>query len=154
MDRAAACKDGRRPRETSVTNSITVENSSSREYCRCRCSSNTASIQSLGRACSSATRVITLAGARCSKRSRTEFRMAPLPFLPAIVSRKMVPAQHPERGGCKGENRAGLASRPRSRDGLATPEGKRMQREQLESAPDAAADWPDQIYDLLKQHGI
>jgi sulfopyruvate decarboxylase alpha subunit len=29
-----------------------------------------------------------------------------------------------------------------------------MQREQLESAPDAAADWPDQIYDLLKQHGI
>ena len=29
-----------------------------------------------------------------------------------------------------------------------------MQRETLESAPDAAADWPDRIYDLLKQHGI
>ncbi|NOG70158.1 thiamine pyrophosphate-binding protein [Roseicella sp. DB1501] len=29
-----------------------------------------------------------------------------------------------------------------------------MQRDTLESAPDAAADWPDQIYDLLKQHGI
>jgi sulfopyruvate decarboxylase alpha subunit len=29
-----------------------------------------------------------------------------------------------------------------------------MQREQLESAPDAAADWPDQIYTLLKQHNV
>ncbi len=29
-----------------------------------------------------------------------------------------------------------------------------MQREQLESAPSAAADWPDQIYDLLKQHNV
>ena len=34
--RAAACSDGRRPRETSVISSITVENSSSREYCRWR----------------------------------------------------------------------------------------------------------------------
>ena len=32
--RAAACKDGRKPRETSVTASITVENSSSRAYWR------------------------------------------------------------------------------------------------------------------------
>lgn len=30
----------------------------------------------------------------------------------------------------------------------------RMQREQLEMAPDAAADWPDRIYALLKEHGI
>ena len=29
-----------------------------------------------------------------------------------------------------------------------------MQREQLESAPTAAEAWPDQIYDLLKQHGV
>jgi sulfopyruvate decarboxylase alpha subunit len=29
-----------------------------------------------------------------------------------------------------------------------------MQREQLEMAPDAAADWPDRIYALLKEHGI
>ncbi|MBV1796762.1 thiamine pyrophosphate-binding protein [Siccirubricoccus sp. G192] len=29
-----------------------------------------------------------------------------------------------------------------------------MQREQLETAPDGAADWPDQIFDLLKEHGI
>ena len=29
-----------------------------------------------------------------------------------------------------------------------------MQREQLESAPDAASDWPDRIYGLLKEHGI
>ena len=29
-----------------------------------------------------------------------------------------------------------------------------MQRETLESAPDAAVDWPDRIYDLLKEHGI
>ncbi len=29
-----------------------------------------------------------------------------------------------------------------------------MQREQLESTPSAAEDWPDQIYDLLKQHEI
>jgi len=29
-----------------------------------------------------------------------------------------------------------------------------MHREQPESAADAAANWPDQIYDLLKEHGI
>ncbi len=29
-----------------------------------------------------------------------------------------------------------------------------MQREQLEMAPDAATDWPDRIYALLKEHGI
>ena len=29
-----------------------------------------------------------------------------------------------------------------------------MQREQLESAPTPAEAWPDQIYDLLKQHGV
>ena len=29
-----------------------------------------------------------------------------------------------------------------------------MRREQLETAPDAASAWPDQIYDLLKEHGI
>ncbi len=34
--RAAACSDGRRPRDTSVTSSTTVENSSSREYWRSR----------------------------------------------------------------------------------------------------------------------
>ncbi len=31
---------------------------------------------------------------------------------------------------------------------------KHMQREQLESAPTAAEAWPDQIYDLLKQHDV
>jgi sulfopyruvate decarboxylase alpha subunit len=45
--------------------------------------------------------------------------------------------------------RAGLASRRAARDGAPNPEGK-----QLETAPDAAADWPDQIYALLKEHGI
>ena len=29
-----------------------------------------------------------------------------------------------------------------------------MQSEQQTSAPEAAADWPDQIYGLLKEHGI
>ncbi|MBV9783091.1 MAG: phosphonopyruvate decarboxylase [Acidisphaera sp.] len=29
-----------------------------------------------------------------------------------------------------------------------------MQAEQLDKAPDDAATWPDQIYDLLKSHGI
>lgn len=29
-----------------------------------------------------------------------------------------------------------------------------MQREALETAPDAAEDWPDQIYDLLRRHQI
>jgi sulfopyruvate decarboxylase alpha subunit len=29
-----------------------------------------------------------------------------------------------------------------------------MQREALETAPDAAEDWPDQIYDLLRRHHI
>jgi sulfopyruvate decarboxylase alpha subunit len=29
-----------------------------------------------------------------------------------------------------------------------------MQREDLEMAPEAVADWPDRIYDLLKEHGI
>jgi len=29
-----------------------------------------------------------------------------------------------------------------------------MQREALETAPDAAEDWPDRIYDLLRRHNI
>jgi hypothetical protein len=72
--RAAACSDGRRPRDTSVTSSITVENSSSREYWRSRCWSNTSSIHPAGNACSSAVRAITLAGACCSNRSKTTAR--------------------------------------------------------------------------------
>ncbi|WP_241671543.1 phosphonopyruvate decarboxylase [Dankookia rubra] len=45
--------------------------------------------------------------------------------------------------------RPGLDSRAGARDGPATHEGKRMT-----TVPDAAEDWPDQIYDLLKQHEI
>jgi len=41
---------------------------------------------------------------------------------------------------------AGLASQAVARDCSAMPEGKRMS--------DAAADWPDQIYALLKEHDI
>src|SRR6478735_6525621 len=46
-------------------------------------------------------------------------------------------------------SRAGLDSRPGSRDGPAKLKGKRMT-----TASDAAEAWPDQIYDLLKQHEI
>ena len=101
--RAAACSDGRKPRDTSVTNSITVENSSSREYWRSRCWSNTSSTpldasasgQPAGNACSSAVRAITLAGACCSNRSKTVVQMMPL--LPArpIRTQHLGPAQRP-----------------------------------------------------------
>src|SRR3954451_13766739 len=69
--RAAACSDGRSPSDTSVINSTTVENISSRDYWRWRSASNTASIQSGESACSKAVRAITLAGACCSNRART-----------------------------------------------------------------------------------
>jgi len=93
--RAAACSDGRRPRDTSVTSSTTVENSSSREYWRSRCSSNTASIHPAGNACSNAVRAITLAGACCSNRSITEVQMAPLLPTRQIRTRHLGPAQRP-----------------------------------------------------------
>jgi len=76
--RAAACSDGRRPRDTSITSSTTVKNNNSREYWRSRCSSNTSSIHPADNACSSAVRAITLAGACCSNRSTTEVQMMPL----------------------------------------------------------------------------
>src|SRR4051795_3719962 len=69
--RAAACSDGRSPSDTSIINSTTVENSSSREYWRWRSASNTASIQSGESACSKAVRAITLAAACCSNRAKT-----------------------------------------------------------------------------------
>jgi sulfopyruvate decarboxylase alpha subunit len=53
---------------------------------------------------------------------------------------------------CLAGNR--LASDPGKGDVPPSPEGKRMQREKLESAPTSAADWPDQIYNLLKEHGV
>jgi hypothetical protein len=56
---------------TSVINSTTVENSSSREYWRWRSASNTASIQSGESACSKVVRAITLTGACCSNRAKT-----------------------------------------------------------------------------------
>lgn len=37
---------------------------------------------------------------------------------------------------------------------VATARGKRMQREDIESKPAEAADWPDQLFGLLKLHGI
>jgi hypothetical protein len=69
--RAAACSDGRSPSDTSIINSTTVENISSREYWRWRSASNTASIQSGESACSKVVRAITLTGACCSNRAKT-----------------------------------------------------------------------------------
>ncbi len=48
--RAAACSDGRSPSVTSSISSTTLENSSSRGYCRCRWAWNTSSIQLAGSA--------------------------------------------------------------------------------------------------------
>ena len=103
--RAAAGSDGRRPRDTSVTNSTTVENNRSREYWRSRCWSNTSSTpldalapgQPAGNARSSAVRAITLAGAVraitlagacCSNRSKTVVQMLPL------LSARQIRTQH------------------------------------------------------------
>jgi sulfopyruvate decarboxylase alpha subunit len=55
----------------------------------------------------------------------------------AILPRPLPACQRRAAGGCS----------PDAQEDL-------MQREQLESAPDAAADWPDQIYALLKQHDV
>lgn len=48
--RAAACSEGRKPSDTNIIGSTTVENSSSREHCRWRCASNTSSIHAAGNA--------------------------------------------------------------------------------------------------------
>jgi len=93
--RRIECNEGRRPRDTSVTNSTTVENSNSREYWRCRCSSNTSSIHRAGNACSSAIRAIMLAGACCSNRSTTEVQMMPLLLMRQIRTRHLGLAQRP-----------------------------------------------------------
>lgn len=82
----AACNDGRRPKDTTVTGSTTMEESSSRGCWRRRRLSNTSSIRldalasghPAGNACSSAVRAITLAGACCSNRSTAEVQIAPL----------------------------------------------------------------------------
>jgi len=115
--RAAACSDGRKPSDTSVISSTTVENSNSRGYCRCRCAANTASIlldalasgpldalasgpldalasgHPAGNACSSAVRTITLAGACRSNRSTTDVHMRPLPLARQIRTRHLGPAR-------------------------------------------------------------
>jgi len=74
--RAAACSEGRSPRETSDISSTTVENSSSRGYWRCRLASNTSSTQAAGIARSNASRAMTLAGACFSNRARISSHIA------------------------------------------------------------------------------
>jgi hypothetical protein len=76
---AAACSEGRSPSDTSDVSPTTVENSSSRGYCRWRVCSNTSSIQPAGIACSSARRIITLSGACSSKRASTSFSIGSAP---------------------------------------------------------------------------